>query len=649
MALLKLKPACKDYIWGGHRLKDEYNKEYDGDVLAETWELSCHPDGPSVITNGAYAGKTLAEYIQEQGRSVLGKKCEKFKDFPILIKLIDAKDNLSIQVHPDNEYALKNEGQYGKTEMWYVVDCEEGAFLYYGFSREVSREEFEERIRNNTLTEVLNAVPVKKGDVFFIEAGTIHAIGKNILIAEIQQNSNVTYRVYDYGRKDKSGKTRELHIGRALDVTRRKPAALQKPCAPHLARCDYFTVDKICSGGAGCSGRAGAADPVGHRPPEKSDVWRGRATADSFVSILVLDGEGHVRCGGEAVSFRKGDSIFLSAGSGDYVIEGTCEALVTTAGKKENIRVGIDLGGTFVKISLVSEANELLAFRQIPTGAERPYREVIRDIAVTVRALFEESDHDLSECTGIGAGVPGTIDREHGVVLYSNNIRWKNVPFAAELGKYISVPVQIANDADCAALGEAKAGAGRKYKNLVMLTLGTGVGGGIVMDGRIFDGTLTGGSELGHMVICEDGEPCTCGRRGCLEAYASAAALVRDTKRAMEKDENSALWRLCGGEKDKVTAENVFDAAEGGDASARAVVDGYMKRLTTGIVNIVNIFRPEAVLLGGGVSNRGRTLTDRLNRDVGKYCFAGKAAEVPKVLTAELKNNAGMIGAANLF
>lgn len=643
MALLKLKPACKDYIWGGHRLKDEYNKEYDGDVLAETWELSCHPDGPSVITNGAYAGKTLAEYIQEQGRSVLGKKCEKFKDFPILIKLIDAKDNLSIQVHPDNEYALKNEGQYGKTEMWYVVDCEEGAFLYYGFSREVSREEFEERIRNNTLTEVLNAVPVKKGDVFFIEAGTIHAIGKNILIAEIQQNSNVTYRVYDYGRKDKSGKTRELHIGRALDVTRRGPAALQEPCAPHIARCDYFTVDRI---------RVGTEDGAGagqEETAEKSGVKQGRATADSFVSILVLDGEGQVRCGGGAVSFRKGDSIFLSAGSGDYVIEGTCEALVTTAGKKENIRVGIDLGGTFVKISLVSEANELLAFRQIPTGAERPYQEVIRDIAVTVRALFEESDHDLSECIGIGAGVPGTIDRKHGVVLYSNNIKWKNIPFAAELRNYMDVPIQIANDADCAALGEAKAGAGRKYKNLVMLTLGTGVGGGIVMDGRIFDGTLTGGSELGHMVICEDGEQCTCGRKGCLEAYVSATALVRDTKRAMDRDEKSSLWRLCGGEKEKVTAETVFTAAAGGDGAAQAVVDSYMKRLTTGIVNIVNIFRPEAVLLGGGVSNQGTALTDRLNRSIGKYCFAGKIAEVPRVMTTELKNDAGMIGAANLL
>lgn len=643
MALLKLKPACKDYIWGGHRLKDEYNKEYDGDVLAETWELSCHPDGPSVIRNGEYAGKTLAEYIREQGSSVLGKKCEQFEDFPILIKLIDAKDNLSIQVHPDNEYALKNEGQYGKTEMWYVVDCEEGAFLYYGFSREVSREEFAERIRNNTLTEVLNAVPVKKGDVFFIEAGTIHAIGKNILIGEIQQNSNVTYRVYDYGRVDKNGKTRELHIDKALDVTRRGPVVPGRSCAPHIACCDYFTVDRISVGAkdGGVAGQAGTA--------EKSGVKQGRATADSFVSILVLDGEGTVRCGSEEIDFRKGDSIFISAGSGAYEIEGTCEALLTTAGKRERIRAGIDLGGTFVKISLINEENEILAFRQIPTGAERPYQEVIKDIAETVRALFEENDMDIADCTGIGAGVPGTIDRKNGVVLYSNNINWENIPFAAELKKYIDVPVQIANDADCAALGEVKAGAGRQYKNVVMLTLGTGVGGGIVMDGKIFDGTLIGGSELGHMVICEDGEPCTCGRKGCLEAYASATALMRDTKRAMDADPSSSLWKLCGGDQDKVTGETVFTAASEGDAAAKNVVDTYMKRLTTGIVNIVNIFRPEAVLLGGGVSNQGRALTDRLNEEIGKHCFGGAITEVPEVMTAELKNNAGMIGAANLL
>ena len=154
MSILKLRPSCKDYIWGGSRLKDEYGIEYDGEVLAEAWELSCHPDGPSYIVNGRYAGKTLQQYTQEEGKDVLGTHCRRFRDFPILTKFIDAKDNLSIQVHPDNRYALKNEGQYGKTEMWYVMDAGKDAFLYYGFKKEISREEFARRIQEDSLLEI---------------------------------------------------------------------------------------------------------------------------------------------------------------------------------------------------------------------------------------------------------------------------------------------------------------------------------------------------------------------------------------------------------------------------------------------------------------------------------------------------------------
>ena len=242
MAILKLIPACKDYLWGGHRLVDEYNVDYQGDILAEAWELSCHPDGPSIIANGKFAGKSLKEYIDLNGTDVLGTHCRRFREFPILIKFIDARDNLSIQVHPDNRYALKNEGQYGKTEMWYVMDAGEDAFLYYGFNKEITQEEFARRIEQNNLLEVLNAVPVHKGDILFIESGTLHAIGKNILIAEIQQNSNVTYRVYDYGRVGKDGKQRDLHIEKALAVTRRVPIIKDNSSYPHVADCDYFTV-----------------------------------------------------------------------------------------------------------------------------------------------------------------------------------------------------------------------------------------------------------------------------------------------------------------------------------------------------------------------------------------------------------------------
>jgi len=194
------------------------------------------------------------------------------------------------------------------------MDCEEGAFLYYGFKKEVSKEEFEERIKTDTLLEVLNAVPVHKGDVLFIEAGTIHAIGKGIVIAEIQQNSNVTYRVYDFGRVGKDGKKRELHIDKAVEVTNRVPISRKNTCYPHIASCDYFTVDCLNMDG------------------KLMSSMKGSVGEESFASILIMEGEGTISCGGETIPYRKGDSFFMSAGSGEYEISGECEVLITTVG-----------------------------------------------------------------------------------------------------------------------------------------------------------------------------------------------------------------------------------------------------------------------------------------------------------------------------
>ncbi len=243
--ILKLQPACKSYLWGGRRLKDDYHKVFEGEPLAETWELSCHPDGPSRIVGGTYDGWTLPDYLQKEGKRVLGSNCQIFDDFPVLIKFIDAKENLSVQVHPNNTDALEREHQYGKTEMWYVLDAQPGAFLYHGFRHEITREEYRQRIENNTLTEVLNAVEVKKGDLFFIPAGTVHAIGKGMVIAEIQQNSNVTYRVYDYDRLGADGKPRQLHIEQAIRVSDLRPPRTDYNFGGHLVRCAYFTVDRV--------------------------------------------------------------------------------------------------------------------------------------------------------------------------------------------------------------------------------------------------------------------------------------------------------------------------------------------------------------------------------------------------------------------
>lgn len=615
MSVFKLRPSCKDYLWGGHRLVDEYWKEYEGEILAETWELSCHPDGPSAIVNGAYAGKTLEEYIEEAGKEVLGKNCRRFRDFPILIKFIDAKQNLSIQVHPDNRYALKNEGQYGKTEMWYVMDAGKDAFLYYGFKKEISKEEFARRIREDTLLEVLNAVPVQKGDVLFIESGTIHAIGEDILIAEIQQNSNVTYRVYDYGRVGKDGKKRDLHIEKALAVTNRVPLIKSKSSYPHVADCDYFTVDKLNLDG------------------QMMRRMEGYVSEESFVSILILDGEGTVSCG-DQVTYKKGDSLFLPAGSGNYVIEGNCDALITTIREKAApVRIGIDIGGTDTKIGLVDVHQKLIDAVCIPTEAEKPVKEIIQKVGERALELLEKNGIPMDQCVGAGIGVPGTVDRKAGVVRYSNNIRWEEVHLTDEIGKYLPIPVEIANNADCAALGEAVAGAGKECSDVVMLTLGTGVGGGIILDGEIYEGRGMGGSELGHMVIVENGVPCTCGRRGCLEAYVSITALKREA------------YRAAGKEMDQ---EEIFALAEQGDPEMKKVVDTYIRRLGLGIVNIVNIFRPQLVLLGGDIPKQGERLLSPLRRIVQEECFGGVKGDVPEIEEAILGRESGMIGAAGL-
>lgn len=303
MPAYQLAPACKDYLWGGHtNLQREFGVESGLEPLAEAWVLSCHPDGPSVMRDGPYSGLTLQEYIDQAGWDVLGTNCRAFTAFPILMKLIDAQEPLSIQVHPSDAYALAHEKQYGKTEMWVVLKAEPGAYLYYGVRRPISKEELARRAADDTLPEVMRRVAVKKGDVFFIPAGTLHAIGPGLVIAEIQQNSNVTYRVSDYGRLGPDGKPRPLHLEQALAVTERTPVP-ELDFGPHLGSCRYFTVD----------GHSGKFSAVCGR--------------ESFHALLAVGGEGWLTCGGEQHLLRPGGCFFLPAGSGTYEVEGDCQTL----------------------------------------------------------------------------------------------------------------------------------------------------------------------------------------------------------------------------------------------------------------------------------------------------------------------------------
>lgn len=316
--ILKLCPALKDYLWGGTRLKNDFGFQTDLDIVAEGWMLSCHKDGENRIENGQYKGKTLSEALDLLGDESLGTNAQAFDRFPILIKLIDAKKDLSVQVHPDNDYALRVEGEYGKTECWYILDCDEGAELIYGFKKEISRTEFERRIADNTFLEVVNKVKVHKGDLFFIEAGTLHAIGGGILLAEIQQNSNTTYRVYDYGRLGADGKPRPLHTEKAVEVTNCVPPTHDTKPIGALEQFDGFTKQLLT-----------ACDLFTVYAIDTETAYSGVADEKSFVSLVVTDGAGTISCDGEELPVKKGDSLLLTANSGNFSVNGKLTLIET--------------------------------------------------------------------------------------------------------------------------------------------------------------------------------------------------------------------------------------------------------------------------------------------------------------------------------
>ncbi len=315
---MKLKPVYKDYLWGGNELEKLYDKAGDGEITAESWELCCHPDGMSVIANGKYKGKYLKDILDESPKMVRpGQK--RGEKFPILIKFIDAKKDLSIQVHPSDETAIKEAGEEGKAEMWYVIAAKPKAFLYYGLSRRVEKEELRQRMEDGSICDICNKVRVAPGDVFFIHPGTIHAIGAGTVIAEIQQSSNTTFRVYDFKRKDKNGNTRELHIDRAIDVIDREPVVPSQVMDNNEVRtknglirrlfgCEYFHVLLI------------------HVKKDRMKLW---CDDSSFHSLLIIRGEGHLEHKGKRYQFRSGDSYFLPAGIGEYQIYGECKVLLS--------------------------------------------------------------------------------------------------------------------------------------------------------------------------------------------------------------------------------------------------------------------------------------------------------------------------------
>ncbi len=319
-----LKPAGKDYLWGGTRLKDDFSKEFDLNPLAETWECSTHPDGMSVAASGAFKGQTLSQIVNEHPELLGTHPRSIFGDggLPIIMKLIDAKEDLSVQVHPDDAYAAQHEnGQHGKTEMWYVVDAAKGASLVYGFQHDMDRDAVRRAVENGTISRYLQRVPIQKGDVFYIPAGQVHAIGAGALVAEVQESSNLTYRLFDYNRVDASGKPRALHVEKALEVANlRGSASPRQPmrtlhfqrgqASELLCRCRYFQVERVLI-----------------NTERVHDLAAMQTQSNSFQALLCVSGCGMIFWEGNALPLFKGDCVFIPADSISIKIHGKLQLL----------------------------------------------------------------------------------------------------------------------------------------------------------------------------------------------------------------------------------------------------------------------------------------------------------------------------------
>ena len=309
--------------------------------------------------------------------------------------------------------------------------------------------------------------------------------------------------------------------------------------------------------------------------------------------------------------------------------------------------LGVDLGGTNIVAGVVDENCKIIAKHSAPANAHRPFEEVVAAIATTAHDAAEKASLCMGDIAYVGIGAPGSVNQKTNLLVNSNNFGWKNVPFHDELKKHFDLPFFVDNDASCAALGEAFAGAARDYSNAVMMTLGTGVGGGIIVNKRIF----RGGdhlAEFSHFAFVFDGELCTCGLRGCLEAYASATALINQTREAIKKHPESLLCELCGNDLNCVEAKTAFDAMARDDQVAAQVVDRYISYVAGGVGSFITMFRPEVFIIGGGVSNAGDALLRPLAEKAAKAVFASDEVGIPPIVLAELGNDAGIIGAAML-
>lgn len=310
--------------------------------------------------------------------------------------------------------------------------------------------------------------------------------------------------------------------------------------------------------------------------------------------------------------------------------------------------IGVDLGGTNIAVGLVDNCGRIVHKDSVPTYRDREYPEILKDTAMLILKVVKDAGTDINNVKSIGFVSPGIPNIKEGIWIYANNVKFNNTPIKDELQKYINLPVFLENDANAAALAESVIGGAKGVNHSITITLGTGIGGGIIIDGKAYSGFNNAGAELGHMVISMEGEECTCGRKGCWEAYASATALIRQTKTAAIANPDSKLNSIVGGNLDKIEAKTAFDAAQMGDEVALKVIDKYISYLSEGLANIINIFQPEILCIGGGISKQGEYLLKPLREKVFSKVYSSNSIPNCQIKVAQMGNDAGIVGAAML-
>lgn len=556
MAILKLKPLYKVHTLSTlNGLSGNSSDCEDGqvkEVLTEALHLSFRMNDSNIIENGIYKNKLLTDYVDEVGTYFFGKNSRRFHAFPIRVKILDIKEQLALQIHPPNDYALKVESTYGRVEAWYIIDCEKDAYVYYGFKYDITKQEFRKRVNNGTILEVLNKVYVKKGDLFLIEPGTIHSAGAGIVLAEVQQSSNTSYKVYDFDNTRENNDTYNLEIDKAVDVVNTAGIPNDFCYQRNFVDCDHFITEKISL---------------------KDEELTRIATEDTFASLLVTEGEGAIDCDGETLNFKKGDSFFIESDSDEYHIKGDCDILITTMGEKLNqTYITIIANEAEVIISIFDDKGELLTTRPLDRE-DKQVMQVLERVCKTILNTLDEFDISVANCAGLGV-----IISEYSPLLQRFDIDFENLAlgsagFENAIREYIPLPVYMDNVAN-AMLNTPKAEyLTENYDKIALISMNEG---SVVFDARY--NSIEKASEY-----------------RCITKY----EIVRKTKRVMLNNQDSALWSIYDGDLNNVTEYSVLEFLREREMEGIELFGEIVTKACKVVADVIENHSPDAIVVHG--------------------------------------------------